>query len=172
MEVVVLQEKNQKLIKALSWILIFVSAIVLLRSIFTLQGLSTMVTLQGITKNFNPPVELNFTPYIIKSAIELLLCIVVFVSATYVLKFNKVWRQILVYSLIASIIFLIISPLITYYNPTFLKIDSFRNTEKGTMNVVKTSMLIWSYTWSIAFSIFFVYVIMKLSQEEVRVLFR
>lgn len=167
----VLQEKNQKLVKMLSWILIVVSAFALFSRVFTLHGLSTMVTMQGITKNIDPPVELNFAPYLIKSAIELLLCVIIFISSTFVLKYKKVWKQILVYSLIASIIFLIISPLITYYNPTFLKIDSFKYAEKEMMNVAKTSLLIWSYIWSIIFSVFIAYVIWKLSRKEIKVLF-
>jgi hypothetical protein len=171
METNVLQGKNQKLVRMLSWILIVVSALVLLSTVFTLHDLSSMVTMQGITKNFNPPVELNFAPYLIKNAIELLLCVIIFISSTFVLKYKKVWKQILVYSLIASIIFLVISPLMTFYNPTFLKIDSLKNAEKEMMNVAKTSMLIWSYIWSIIFSVFLAYVIWKLSRKEIKVLF-
>ncbi len=161
METAVSQEKNHKLIKALSWILIFVSAIVLLRSIFFSQGYSAMITMQGITKNFNPPIGINFSLYFIQNAVELLLCMVVYVSAVHVLNFNKKWRQVLVYSLIASIIFLIMSPIITYYNVHSI-ISGFP----------KTSRLIWSYIWSIILSAFFIFVIMKLSKEEVKLLFR
>jgi hypothetical protein len=171
-EEIIIQQKNQKLVKVLSWVLIVLSALVLIRSVFTLQSLSTVVTIKGITKNFNPPVELNFAPFIIQSAIEILLCVVIFVSATYVLKFRKVWKQILIYSLIASIIFLIVSPLINYFNPTFLKVDGFNSAEKEMMNIVKGARLMWSYTWSILFSIFFVYVILKLSREEIKILFK
>jgi protein-S-isoprenylcysteine O-methyltransferase Ste14 len=161
METLVSQEKNQKLVKALSWILIFVSAIVLLRSIFFSQGYSAMITMQGITKNFDPPIGINFSLYFIQNAVELLLCMVVYVSAVHVLNFNKKWRQVLVYSLIASIIFLIMSPIITYYNVHSIIVG-----------FPKTSRLIWSYIWSIILSAFFIFVIMKLSKEEVKLLFR
>jgi len=171
-EEIIVQQKNQQLVKVLSWVLIVLSALVLLRSVFTLQSLSTMVKMKGITKSFNPPVELNFAPHIIQSSIEFLLCVVIFVSATYVLKFRKVWKQILIYGLIASIIFLIVSPLINYYNPTFLKIESINGAEREMMNVVTRSMLMWSYTWSILFSILFVYIILKLSREEIKILFK
>ncbi len=161
MEAIVSQEKNQKLVKALSWILILVSAIVLLKSIFLAHGYSAMVTMQGITKNFDPPIGINFTLYFIQNAGELLLCMVVYVSSVHVLNFNSKWRQVLVYSLIASIIFLLVSPIITYYNVNSIIVD-----------FPKTSRLIWSYVWSIILSAFFIFVIMKLSKEEVRLLFK
>jgi len=161
MEAVVLQEKNQKLIKALSWILIFVSAIVLLKSIFFSRGYSAMVTMQGITKNFDPPIGINFTLYFIQNAVELLLCVVVYVSAVYVLKFKNAWRKVLVYCLVASIIFLIVSPIITYYN-----------VHNGIEEFPKTSRLLWYYFWSMILLAFLIYVTMKLSQKEVKALFK
>jgi len=161
MQVAVSQEKNQKLVKAMSWILIFVSVIVLLKSIFFSHGYSAMITMQGITKNFDPPIGINFSLYFIQNAVELLLCVVVYVSTVYVLNFNNKWRQVLVYSLIASIIFLLVSPIITYYNIHSI-ITGF----------LKTSRLIWSYVWSIILSAFFIFVILKLSKEEVRLLFK
>ncbi len=137
MEEIVNQQKNQKFVKTIAWILIVLSALVLLKSVFSLQFLSTLVTVKGITKNFNPPVELNFAPSIIQSLIELLLCVIVFVSAAYVLKFKKVWKQILIYGLIASIIFLFVSPIINYYNPTFLILDSVSGPEKEMLTSMK-----------------------------------
>ncbi len=161
MEISVSQEKNQKLIKTLSWILIILSAVVLLRSIFSAHSYSAMVTMQGITKNFDPPIGINFTLYFIQKAVELLLCVVVYVSSVYVLKFNNVWRKVLVYCLTVSIIFLIASPIITYYN--------FHN---GIVEFSKTSMLISYYFWSMILLAFLIYVIMKLSQKEVKALFK
>lgn len=161
MEAAALEKKNQELVKALSWILIIISTLVLLISIFFSRGYSAMITMQGITKNFDPPIGINFTLYFIQNAVELLLCVVVYVSAVYVLKFNNKWRQVLVYSLIASIIFLIVSPVINYYNVHSI-ITGFP----------KTSRLIWSYVWSIILSAFFIFVILKLSKEKVRLLFK
>jgi len=172
MEEIVTQQKNQKLVKTIAWILIVLSALVLLRSVFSLQSLSTIVTLKGITKNFNPPVELNYAPFIFQSAIELLLCVIVFVSASYVLKFKKIWKQVLIYGLIASIIYLFVSPLINYYNPTFLAIDALNDLQKKMLDEVRESFLIWSYTWSVIISAFFIYTIIKLSKEEIKLLFK
>jgi ABC-type glycerol-3-phosphate transport system permease component len=131
-----------------------------------------MVTIKGITKNFNPPVEFNFAPSIIQSIIEFILCVIVFVSAAYVLKFRKVWKQILIYSLIASIIFLLVFPIVNYYNPTFLIIDSVSGPEKEMLNAMNGSLLMWSYTWSVIISAFFIYTIIKLSKEEIKLLFK
>ncbi len=170
MEIAVSQEKNQNLIKTLSWILIFVSAIVLLRSIFFARGYSSMITMQRITKNFDPPIGINFTLYFIQKAVELLLCVVVYVSSVYVLKFNKKWRKVLVYSLITSIDYLIVSPVINYYNMPALKIEPIGG--GSYVNFSKTSVLVWSYVWSITLSAFFIFVILKLSKKEVRLLFK
>ncbi len=161
MEAVVLQEKNQKLIKTLSWVLIILSAVVLLKSLFFARGYSSMITMQGITKNFDPPIGINFTLYFIQQAVELLLCVVVYVSAVYVLKFNNVRRKVLVYCLVASIIFLIVSPIITYYN-----------VHNGIEEFPKTSRLLWYYFWSMILLAFLIYVTMKLSQKEVKALFK
>lgn len=171
MEEIVNQQKNQKFVKTIAWILIVLSALVLLRSVFSLQFLSTMVTVKGITKNFDPPVELNFAPSIFQSIIEFLLCVIVFVSAAYVLKFKKLWKQILIYGLIASILYLFVYPIINYYNPTFLIIDSISGPEKEMLISMKGSLLMWSYTWSVIISGFFIYTIIKLSKEEIKLLF-
>ena len=119
-----------------------------------------MIKMQLITKNFNPPIGINFTLYFIQNAVELLLCVLVYVSAVYVLKFNNVWRQVLVYGLITSIIFLMVSPIISYYN-----IDNV------IVGVDKIPRLIWRYSLSIILSAFFIFVIIKLSKEEVKLLF-
>ncbi len=171
MGTIVSQEKNQKVVKIISWLLIVVSALVLFRSLFALQGYTAMITMQSITKKFNPSVGINFTLFFVQNAVELLLCIVLFVSATFVLKYRNQWRKVLVYGLIASIIFLMVSPIINYNNMPALKMASNGGIEKEMMNVAKTSILIWSYFWSIVLSTFFIVVIQKFSKEEVKLLF-
>lgn len=172
MEEIVSQAKNQKLVKVLSWILICLSVIVLLRTIFVLQGYASMITMQSITKKFNPPVEINFTLYFIQAAIEIILCVIVFISAVYVLKYKSLWRQVLVYGLVASIVFLVVTPLISYNNLPALKIKMAGINDREMLSVAKTTILIWSYTWSIIFSAFFVFVILKLSKPEIKLLFK
>ncbi|MDQ7815573.1 MAG: hypothetical protein RDU14_00945 [Melioribacteraceae bacterium] len=172
MEEVVNQAKNQKLVKILSWILIVASVLVLLKEVFLTQGYLAMFNMEQITKNFDPPIEINFTLYYIQSAIEFLLCIVVFVSATFVLKYKNFWRKVLVYGLIASIIFLFVSPLIDFYNFPTVKIKGIGGVEREFMEVPRITIFLWSFTWSIIFSIFFIYVIYKLSKPEVKLLFK
>lgn len=167
MEASYVQAKNQRTVKTFAWILIALSVLLLLRSIFTLQSISSIIILKSLTRKFNPPVDINYTPYFIQHAIELLLYIVVFVAATFVLKFKNLWRSVLVYGLTVSIIFLLISPLICYYYLPPWTINSMSSIDKEMMNVTKTSMLIWAYTWSIIFSAFFTVVILKLSKKEV-----
>ncbi|MCL6100534.1 MAG: hypothetical protein M1391_18405 [Bacteroidetes bacterium] len=171
MEASYVQAKNQRTVKTFAWILIAISVLLLLRSIFTLQSVSAIIMIKDLTRKFNPPMDINYTPYFIEHAIELLLCIVVFVAATFVLKFENLWRNVLVYGLTVSIIFLLISPLVDYYNLAPWGIEPMTSIDKRIMNITKTSMLIWSYTWSIIFSAFFTVVIIKLSKKEVRSLF-
>ena len=110
------QEKNKEAVKEYSWALIIMSIIFLLGGVFISRGYSQIINMRSLTRNSNPPIEINFTLYFLPKAVELLLCIVVFVSATFVLKFSERWRNILVYSLIVSIIYLAVLPIVTYYN--------------------------------------------------------
>jgi len=120
-----------------------------------------MITMQSITKNFEPPVGINFALYFVQNAVGIILCVVVFVSAAFVLKYNNRWRKVLVYELIVSTIFLMISPIINYYN-----IDNI------IVGVNKIQRLIGYYFLSISLSAFFITVIIKLSKEEVKLLFK
>lgn len=171
METLVLQEKNRKVIKIFSWILIIISTIVLLGDLSASNGLSAMITLQSITKKFDPPVQINFTLYFTQYAVGLLLCVVIFISATFVLKFRERWRKVLVYGLITAIIFLMISPIINYYNYPVVKVASPSSIPKHWIYLSKASILIRSYFWSIVLSAFFIVVIMRFSKKEVTLLF-
>lgn len=171
METSYVEAKNQRTVKTFAWILIALSILLLVRSIFTLQGISSIITIKSLTRKFNPPLDINYTPFFIQSSIELLLCIVVFLAATFVLKFKNLWRNVLVYGLTASIIFLFIMPVINYYNMPPWTISSMGDLERQMLNAARTSMLIWSYTWTMIFSTFFVVVIVKLTKKEVRSLF-
>jgi len=169
MEPLANEEKNQKVVKVFSWILIVLSTLVLLRNLFLSQAYSSAIIIQSTTRKFDPPLGVNFTLYFIQHAVEFLLCIVVFVSATFVLKYKNLWRNVLLYGLIISIIFLMISPIINYYNiPGY--VESIGG--GGYINVSRTSILIKSFAWSIIISAFFIVVILKLSKEEVKLLFR
>lgn len=170
MEVDLSKEKKQNLVKVLSWILIIVSALFLFLNVFFSKGYSTMLSILGISKLYNPPLEFNFNLYlyIIQFVIEMLLCVVVFISAANVLKYNNKWRKVLVYTLIVSIVFLFVSPIIDYYNLSLYNIEYYSEKDQVIVNASKTSKLIWSYIGSLALAGFFSYVIMKLSKEEIK----
>ena len=155
------QEKNKETVREYSWALIVMSIILLLLGVSVSRGYSPMINMRSLTKNFNPPMEINFTLYFFQKAVELLLCIVVFLSATFVQKFSERWRKILLYSLIASIIYLFVSPIITYYN--------FDRLIHG-LDV--TSKLIGTYATAVVLSAFFIAIKIKLSKEEIRLLFK
>lgn len=168
----VLNGKNHKQIQLLSWVLIILSGFLMLRTIFAMHGYRSIITMQSITRNFNPPVEINFTLYFVQASVELLLCVLIFVSATFVLKYKNTWRQVLIYGLLASIMFLAVSPLADYYNMSKITVRAFTGDEREILHANKAVLLYWSYTWSIIFSSFFMYVIMKFSKSEVKSLFR
>lgn len=171
MEEMTLQERNHDVVKILTWFLIGITTLLLIKNFFTMHELANIVTLKGITKKFNPSVHLNFMPYIINNMAEIIICIVVYISATFVLKFKNVWRRILLFSLIIAIMFLVISPLVTYFNPFLIEPDHLTETQKLFVSKMTEHILITSYLWSVIFSIFMVYVIFKLSKREIRALF-
>ena len=167
------QEKKQEFVKVLSWILLIVSALFLSLNVFISKGYSAMLSVLGISKLYNPPLEINFNLYLFVAqfVIEMLLCVVVFISATYVLKYNNMWRKVLVYALIVSIIFLFVSPIVNYYNWPLVNIEYFSESDQMIVNASKTSRLIWSYVGSLVLASFFSYVIMKLSKKEIKEIF-
>lgn len=161
MELTATQGKNQKLIIVFAGILIGISTLVLLNSLLMQRGYASMIAMSMMTRNFDPPLEINFTLYFIQNAVELLLYITLFISSVFVTKFKKSWRIVLVYCLTALIIFLVISPIINHYN-----------IDKVIIGVDTTSNLIRSYSWSLILSAFFIVVIVRLSKEEVKLLFK
>ncbi len=172
MEDINLIEKTQKNIKILTWILIIGSALILLSALFIFGGYSNMIYLQSATKNFDPPININFTLYFILNAIKLLLSIVIFLSAIFVLKYKDNWRKILVYTLSAAILYLLISPIVNYlYFPMLDLVAPTEGTAQVMLNMAKTSMLIFSYIWSFVFIAFFIYAIKRMTNMEVLKLF-
>lgn len=110
------EEKNKKFVRIIAWILIIVSVLVLLGRLAVTQGYRAMIEMQGLTKNFDPPFSMNFTIYYIQSAVEIILSTLVFISSTYLLQYKEKFRQLLIYSLITAIAYLLIYPIINYFN--------------------------------------------------------
>jgi len=164
--------KEQKYVKIFVWILIVGSVLIFLKALLALNGYAGMINMQQLSKNFDPPIQMNFTLYFVLSGIELLLSIIIFVSAVFVLKYSDLWRKVLIYGLILSVLYLVISPIIYYNN--FLMRDTImlRGMEKNMLSLAKSSFLIWSYFWSVVISIFLVVVIKKLSDQKTKELFK
>lgn len=160
--------KNHTQVKLLSWVLIILSGIVMIRTIFAIHGYRSVITMQHITNNY---LDLNTTLYFAQAAVELILCMLVFISSVFVQRYNEFWRQVLIYSLVTAILFLAFSPLGDYYNMSKIPPPPFASEEREVLHNLKAGLLYWSYTWSIIFSVLFMYVIMQLSKAEVKVLF-
>ena len=137
-------DKNSKIIKILSWVLIIGSGLILLKFLFMLKGYLSVFNNYQVTRNFDPPVEYNYTYFLIFAILETILCITVFISSTFVLKFKESWRKILIYSLVVSIIVFFTSP----------------------------KLMVNAFWWSTIISLLLVMVIIILSKKEIRVLFK
>jgi hypothetical protein len=85
----------------------------------------------------------------------------VFVIATFLLKYQNKWRKALIDILIVAVIYFILSPIINYYNIDKVLYGDYANTK-----------LFWSYLWSIILSSIIIVAIKKLMKEEVRMLFK
>lgn len=135
--------KKIKIVTISSWTLMIGSTLVLLKFIFMLKGYLSIFNQYQMTKNFVPSVEYNFTNILIFTILEFFLCIIVFVSASFVLKFKESWRRILIYSLLASIFVFFFSP----------------------------KVMVNAFWWSTIISIFLFTIIIFLSSKEIKVLF-
>ena len=138
------KSNNVKIIKFLSWALSIGSAVILLKLLFMHDGYLSIYNKYSITKNFDPPIDYNFTSFLIFGILETLLCIVIFIASTFVLKLDEKWRNILIFSLGASIIVSFASPKLMYY----------------------------PYLWSAILSLFLLAIIIFLSRKEIKVLFK
>lgn len=130
-----------------------------------------MLIQANITKNFTKPVEINYSQFLITYSIALLIYVLILVSAVYVLKHKELWRKVLIYSLIFLILALLISPIINYtYSPT-VKLQVENVNDYGMVDTLNKTNLLWFYVWSILLSLFYVFVIVKLSKTEIKTLF-
>ncbi|GBD90441.1 hypothetical protein BMS3Abin04_01158 [bacterium BMS3Abin04] len=164
--------REQKYVQIFSWILIVGSILIFLKALLALNGYAGMINMQQLSKNFNPSIQMNFTLYFVLSGIELLLSILIFISAVFVLKYSDLWRRILIYGLILAILYLVIFPILYYNNFMMRDTMMIKGMEKEMLKLAKSSFLIWSYFWSVIVSIFFVFVIKKLSNEKTKELFK
>lgn len=115
METLTVQKKFKKELTLICGVLIGVSTLALLGFLFISQGYTGKITMQMISGKSHPSIGIDYTLYFVQDVIELLLSVIVLVSATFVLKYRDIWRRMLLYTLITSIIFLLVFPIINYY---------------------------------------------------------
>ncbi|MBX3007629.1 MAG: hypothetical protein KF816_06330 [Melioribacteraceae bacterium] len=156
-----LRKEMQNIVLVLAWGLLIISVFLLLRNIVFLNSISSMINFQQATKNFIPPVEINFTLYFIQAGFEFLLYVTVFLFSTFLLKYQNKWRKRLIIILVVAIIFYSLSPQINYYNIDKIRFHNFADTK-----------LLFSYIWSIVLSTWFLLTIRIMMKEEIKLLFK
>lgn len=171
MEGLTVEEKNKKLIKTIGWILILISVFVLLKNSVFPSEYSDRLTQMKISKNFDPPANIDYTIFFVQRGIEIILCLGIYLSAAYVLKLNNTSRRALIYFLSAAIIYLVIYPLVNYYFPP-IDVELYNEKDQAIVNELRKSKLIWSYVWSVLLTVFFIYAIRTLLKKEIKLLFK
>jgi hypothetical protein len=159
------QIKNQRTIKTIAWNIIVIAFFGLVLGISgIIIYLRSHTDFQAIPENtlahfFNPRL------YLYQSIAQLVLNILLMWSSFHVLGYSEKWRKILIYGSIAAILFLIILPIIN--------INSIPNVDTNleTWGDAKTTIVTWSFIVSYCVASFFVWVIVKLSSENVKPLF-
>lgn len=170
MEEKLAEEKTKKAVKIIAWILIVISVFVLLKnSVFPSEYSDKLIQMK-ISKMFVPPMKIDFTIFFLQRGIEIILCLVIYLSTAFVFKFNKNSRKALIYSLSVAIIYLAIYPLINYYFPP-IAVELFNERDQVIINDLRNSKLIWSYGFSVLLMAFFIYTIRILLKAEIKLLF-
>ena len=177
MEDDVLLAKNQKSVKIFSWIIIIASGLALFSGI---SGLVSSSFANSILGDFNMSsnkvnMHINEIPGIIMNLIKILICALIVLSAIFVLQYREIWRKRLLIGLILAIIYMMISPLISYLNFPRIHFSNFGNMPANVGNMeelVKTMTLMFGYLWSIAWSVFFIITIVKFNKSEIKLMFK
>ena len=173
MEENILVEKNKKIVKVFTWILLVASALVCFSAI---SGLFTSSFANSFLNNFNRQsfkidIHINQTPYIILASFKMVISAYILLSAIFVLQYKEVWRKQIIIGIILATLYMLTSPLINYINFPQVHIQ---NTEKLPINIMdaaRTMSLIIGYLWSIAWTVFFIIAIVKYNKTETKLLF-
>jgi len=165
MENKVSQIRYHRTVSTYSWNIIIISAFGLL---FALAGIGlTYMTrhiefprVNGLSFFLNPKL------YFIPSIFQIPISGVLLISSILVLKGSDKGRKLLIFGLIAAILFLIIIPIITINHIPNLE------TASATWGFGKTSMVSCHFFFSLSIAIYFLVALMKLSRDEIKQLFR
>ncbi len=157
--------KNQ--IRWYSWLLILFTLIVFFKYLFDYNGFFSMLKLQVLTKDFNPPANINFTLFFFMKGIELFLNILILITAIFVMSYKNISRKILIYTLLVTIVFYLGTPIIRYAYLPQTGISSVRLGEMINFTENYSSVIV-TYFWPFVTSVFFIITIKKFSKEEIR----
>lgn len=172
MEELIVNGKNKKLIKMFAWILIVLSAILFIRSLFALFFYSYAINQLSPSEHPYHFVKPYYSVYIIEYAIESIICVFILVSSMFVLKLKNNWRKVIIYILSVAILYLIVYPIVNYYNHLSLQTIANKLSEINLHNAFTESFSMWYYILPVLLAVFYVYVIIKLSREEIKILFK
>lgn len=166
MEDLLSQIKGQRTISMFTWNIIIIASFGLmlgligialfLRKHMNFQSLPT----DSLSNFFNPRL------YLFPSIYQIFMSILLILSSIYVLKYYERWRKILVYGLIAEVLFLIITPIINISNVPNV------DTNLGIWDNAKTRIVIWSIIISYCLAFFFALVVRKFSRGSIKKLFK
>jgi hypothetical protein len=172
MEGVMTIEKSQKNVKRLSWILIVISAILIIRGIFGIIFYSFILSQISSSDNPNHSAAARYIFFLIEVSIEFVIFTILIMASINIGKFKIKWRELIIYCLIAATIYLIISTIINNQLLPSTIISSTTGNEKQIAQINSTYSLVLTIILPILLSVYFIYAIFKLSKEEIRLLFK
>ncbi len=174
MEDIVTKDKNQKTVRVFTWILIIITSISVLAGISGIIGAYIINSAQEYFQSMpgKAAFALNLTPINILNSIKIFISLYVLLSAVFVLNFKEVWRKQIITALILAIVYLIASPLVSYFDLLNIHLPDAENIPTRIQDTAKMASLIFSYGWSVVFSTFFVVAIVKYNNAGIKLLFK
>ncbi len=174
METLVNQEKNQKTVRVFTWILIIIASLSILSGLAGIIGSYFLNSAQEYFQTMpgKAAFTLNMTPIIIINSIKILISIFILLSAIFVLQYKETWRKQIIIGLMLAIAYLLVSPLVNYFDLLQFHYTGTGNISQQMQDMAKTASLIFSYGWSVIFSVFFIVAIVKYNNKDIKLLFK
>lgn len=169
MKEILSQLKNQRSVKTFAWNIIVVASLAI---IYGLIGITLYLLFMGNHIDFQTvPLNslssfLNPRLYFLQSIIQIIISLLLILCSKNVLRYYEKWRKALIIVMIITILFLIIIPIINIHNIPNIDtaLESWGN--------AKIRIVTWSITTSLCLGGFFCIAIIRLSEENVKRLFR
>ncbi len=170
MEENIVTVKNQKTVKTFTWIILIASGLVFVAAMFGMFTSSFLNSIMASTK-IASSVHLNATAILILDFWRMLISGYIILSAVFVLQYREVWRRQIIAGLILAILYMIISPIVTYYSFPQINFAGSDSMQAGIMDAAKTAGMLFQYFWAVAWSVFFIVAIFKYNNKEIKELF-